>query len=723
MDNPIHSTQSAALMFVMALFISGCSGSSDALPTDPGVTDNQSINNTTTVASQLATPQASTTQASTTQASITPTSTPPASITPASITPISTPSASQVAPSNDAQSIPDESESAPDAVVRVDFAITVPAVQSNELQVRLDWGDISTTAAWVLDESWLVSETLTADTEHPLTIIFSDGNGAITLATVETTFATGLQATQRIQISADQFNSQRWDDDNDGITNLDALRTQNDLNNNIPPQAVQPSLALIPDKTFRLAWEPSVDSQFYRVLENPNGISGFTQIGEDINATQHYYEHRVALYKRLNASYIVQACNTTACVDSQTVTVPDSLSQAVGYFKATTDEPIGIGWHLALSSDGSTMAVSDKNAVYVFSRVDGTWEQQARMDEAGTIDNLEASMSLSDNGNVLAVGTPLVHLQRAEGEAFQSGDRRAGAVHLYHRDNGQWDYRGRLNYDNYQGGHQFGTSVSLTTDGSTLAVSAPLASFTQNDETQYGIVYFFTRNGDQWQQQSRLTGDGGNFGSSMSFSHDGNTLAVGARFHESSGSAYVFSKTDVGWLQQAVLKADDADINDQFGSSIAIDATGNTIAVGAPYFNFGDPSLAGPIGAAYVFRNTDGNWQQETRQNATWQGDQFGRDVALSGDGNLLMVTSEGASNKGIGLVYMYAWTDNIWLEQTRIMASNPDRRDRFAHSIELSHDGDTLVVGAPGEESSTQGINGDQEDDSTGNLGAVYLF
>lgn len=202
-----------------------------------------------------------------------------------------------------------------------------------------------------------------------------------------------------------------------------------------------------------------------------------------------------------------------------------------------------------------------------------------------------------------------------------------------------------------------------------------------------------------------------------------NEAITGIDDNERSGSAYVFSKTDTGWEQQAFLKADDADTEDQFGASIAIDATGSTLVVGAPYFNFADPTLTGPIGAAYIFKKKDRAWQQETRLNASWQGDVFGRDVALSGDGNTLMVASEGASNSGVGLVYVYVWDNETWFEQTKLIGSNAEREDRFGHTLSLSNDGETLIVGAPGEKSAAQGINGNQNDNSGENTGAVYLF
>jgi len=78
-------------------------------------------------------------------------------------------------------------------------------------------------AAWVGDEFWTASDELPTDTERLLSVTFSDDNGDITLGSFETDFKTGTNASETVQISANQFDTDRWDDDGDGISNLDEL--------------------------------------------------------------------------------------------------------------------------------------------------------------------------------------------------------------------------------------------------------------------------------------------------------------------------------------------------------------------------------------------------------------------------------------------------------------------------------------------------------------------
>jgi len=108
-------------------------------------------------------------------------------------------------------------------VTRVDFGITVPAYMSDALQIRVVWGELDFIAEWVGDEFWSVSNEFPTDTENQLTVSFSDDNGAITLGTFEQNFRTGTNASESFEITADQFDTERWDSDGDGVSNLNEL--------------------------------------------------------------------------------------------------------------------------------------------------------------------------------------------------------------------------------------------------------------------------------------------------------------------------------------------------------------------------------------------------------------------------------------------------------------------------------------------------------------------
>ncbi len=112
------------------------------------------------------------------------------------------------------------------------------------------------------------------------------------------------------------------------------------------------------------------------------------------------------------------------------------------------------------------------------------------------------------------------------------------------------------------------------------------------------------------------------FGGSVSLSSDGATLAVGARFEDRAGAVYVFTRSGISWSQQAYIKASNTDVNDQFGSAVSLSSDGATLAVGADSedsnatdINPADPAQADNTapraGAVYVFTRSGISWSQQ----------------------------------------------------------------------------------------------------------------
>ena len=206
------------------------------------------------------------------------------------------------------------------------------------------------------------------------------------------------------------------------------------------------------------------------------------------------------------------------------------------------------------------------------------------------------------------------------------------------------------------------------------------------------------------------------------------------------------------------IKASNPGVDDQFGGSgvlfgvsLALSGDGQTLAVGARSEDSaatgvngdqGDNSARG-AGAAYVFGRTPGSsWAQQAYLKASnaGSGDQFGFSVALSDDGNTLAVSANLEDSDAIGIngddrndamensgaVYVFAREAGNWSQQAYLKASNtgePEDGDGFGYSLSISADGNTLAVGATGEDSSATGAKGDGGDNSAGGSGATYVF
>jgi hypothetical protein len=180
-----------------------------------------------------------------------------------------------------------------------------------------------------------------------------------------------------------------------------------------------PELTLTPQsiKIFQFTWEGVVDATGYRLFEDPDGSSGYTEVVA-LDADTESFDLEVFLPGRISARYILQACNAVGCTDSADVYVTGTLAEAVGHMKASNAVAgDAFGMSIALSADSDTLAVGvphedgeadESGAVYVFSKTDTGWGQSAYLKafvpEGGEWFGL--SVALSADGNTLAVGAP-----------------------------------------------------------------------------------------------------------------------------------------------------------------------------------------------------------------------------------------------------------------------------------------------------------------------------
>jgi hypothetical protein len=504
-----------------------------------------------------------------------------------------------------------------------------------------------------------------------------------------------------------------------------------------PPQGLTLSYSQV--KQFTISWTAAAGAEHYRLLERQNPSADYVQVGPDMSTTTSSTSLTVPLHERLNASYMLQACNVNGCTDSAPVDVVGSLVDAVGYFKASnTGENDSFGWSVALSDDGRTLAVgapyegsgatgidgdqADNSiawagAVYVYTRDSmGMWMQQAYVKASNTDvdDTFGKSVALSDDGNTLAVGAPWEDSGATGIDGNQSDDSApdSGAVYVYARDPmGSWTQSAYVKASNAGQYDMFGVSIALSDDGSMLAIGAPGEASSgaginaeQQDDDSFadaGATYMFAR--DQmglWTQTAYIKAsnpdEGDAFGGSVALNVDGSTLAVGARGEassamgiggdetdnslESAGAVYVYARDQVGiWTQAAYVKASNTDKEDLFGNSITLSDDGHTLAVGA-------------------------YWEDSSA-------------TGIDGDQSDNSVESGGA-------VYVYARDEiGVWAQAAYVKASNTGEHDHFGASVVLSDDASMLAVGAHEEGGSATGIGGDQTDDASSSSGAVYVY
>jgi hypothetical protein len=457
------------------------------------------------------------------------------------------------------------------------------------------------------------------------------------------------------------------------------------------------------------------------------------------------------------------------------------------YVKASNAEIIDyFGWSVALSGDTLAVAAiyeasatkgvdgdqtdnnaDDSGAVYVFRRSGSIWQQEAYIKASNTNGDDTFGRGLALSGDTLAVGAPGEDsaAQGVGGDQNDNSGDISGAVYVFRRSGSTWQQQAYIKASNTGNDDWFGEDVALS--GDTLAVGATGEDSaaqgvdgdqSDNSASSSGAVYVFRRSGTTWQQEAYLEGSnadaGDGFGGSVALS--GDTLAVGAHGEDSaargvggnqsdnsaaaSGAVYVFRRSDSTWQQEAYLKASNADAEDGFGG---VALSGDTLAVGASQEDSAAQGVGGnqsdnsadASGAVYVFRRAGTSWQQEAYIKASNSAamDYFGRHVALSGDTLAVGVHYEDSAAQGVdgnqadnsasdsGAVYVFRRSGATWQQAAYLKASNTGPEDSFGWSVAVS--GDTVAVGATGEDSSAQGVGGDQADNSESRSGAVYVF
>ena len=469
------------------------------------------------------------------------------------------------------------------------------------------------------------------------------------------------------------------------------------------------------------------------------------------------------------------------------------------------------GQGVAISADGNTIAVGapheasnargiggnqndnstyDAGAVYVFARNGAMWRPQAyvKASNPSRSAHFGASVALSADGSTMVVGAPWESSgSKGINSTPDTSLPQAGAVYVFTRSGTTWSQQAYIKSSNAgqageEGdGDQFGFSVAISGDGSTIAAGANSEDSNatgingnQNDDSasSAGAVYVFGRTGTTWTQQAYIKSDspamavaGIQFGYSLALNRDGTTLAVGVYDERGggravnapidngrggSGAVYVYRRAGTAWAREAYLKTWNSEGGDSWGVSVALSEDGNTLATGShdedclckgvatdPSIGSTDQKADLSTGGVAVFVRSGATWTQQAyvkASNTGTRGDWFGARLSVSGDGNTLAVgaQNEDGNAKGIngsqdndaaedaGAVYLFTRTGTAWSQIAYVKGSNTEAYDEFGSSVALSRDGRTMAVGARGEDS---GANGNQADNSVDEAGAVYVF
>jgi IPT/TIG domain/FG-GAP repeat len=319
--------------------------------------------------------------------------------------------------------------------------------------------------------------------------------------------------------------------------------------------------------------------------------------------------------------------------------------------------------------------------------------QQAKLQGSGEVGNgrFARSVALSAYGNTALIGGPR-----------DSGNR--GTVWVFTRSGSTWTQQAKL--ESGENGKQsahlyFGRGVALSADGNTVLIGD------RGSRRNIGAAWVFTRSGSTWTQRAKLEGSGeigaARFGSPVSLSADGGTALIGGYADDGRvGAAWVFTGSGSTWTQQAKLEGGGELGRGQFGRSVALSGDGDSALIGG----FTDHHK---LGAAWIFTRSGSTWTQQTKLQAGGElgRGEFGRSVALSGDGGTALIGGF-TDNGAVGAAWVFTGSGSTWTQQTELEGGGEAGSGEFGHGAALSADGNTALIGGSTDE---------------GGLGAAWIF
>ena len=363
------------------------------------------------------------------------------------------------------------------------------------------------------------------------------------------------------------------------------------------------------------------------------------------------------------------------------------------------------GRAIAISDDGSTMVASsygdDDNgsaagAIYVYEWDGSSWvnEQKLTAADGVTDDYFGYAVDISADGNTIIVG------------AYLDDDKgsNSGSAYIYTRaDNtSPWSAGDKITALAGAANDWFGFSVAISGDGLTAVVSGKLDD---DNGTDSGSVYVYRFNGAVWNVITKQTASDGAandfFGESVDVSYDGNTFVVGTPLNDDagtdSGSAYVYQwdADESQFVETKFVASDDAGA-DHFGISVSVAADGKTVVVGSRY----DDDTATDSGSAYVYDFDGIKWNESQKLNASDAGasDYFGHSVTISADGKTIVVgayANDSVEGANTGSAYLFKYDGELWQETKILTSINPAAGEDFATAVAISGDGNKIAVDA----------------------------
>ncbi|CAJ1963339.1 unnamed protein product [Cylindrotheca closterium] len=367
----------------------------------------------------------------------------------------------------------------------------------------------------------------------------------------------------------------------------------------------------------------------------------------------------------------------------------------------TNQDNIRFGLSVAVSSTGTRIAVGlpgldlhgegtmyEAGGAFVFDFNGTDWVLVGEINGQAQGAKAGISVKLSNEGGRLAIGCP----------GWSEND---GYVAVYEEaEEGKWSRLGEIMIGAEGKGEHFGSEVALSADGNFIAVGSKFASTTDENEhtlQNTGAVNVFRFTGQEWKRAGN-TIYGGNTGDllgwAVAISGNGMRIAAAALgFDTFAGQMLVFDLLGEVWQRTG----DDfvgTEARENFGASVALSEDGRTLAVGATGYSIGEGAVLG-AGRVQIFQWEYASWSLVASISGESKFQKLGLSLALSSAGKKCGVGAPGI-DVSTGFVRVLEQTSEGWVTLGSDINDEGAIGGRFGGSVDLSSDGNVVVLGAP---------------------------
>ena len=385
-----------------------------------------------------------------------------------------------------------------------------------------------------------------------------------------------------------------------------------------------------------------VNSGHVRIYQNQSGI--WTKIGDDIDgeAANEWSGYSVSL----NADGTIVAIGAILNGDNgfysghvRVFNILRSPFTQIGDDIDGENSGDSSGWSVSSNADGSIVAIGaiyndgngqDSGHVRIYQNQSGTWTQIGQDLNGDDAFDYSGMVSLSADGSILAIGAYANHGFR-------------GHVKIFQYNGNLWNQIGQ-DIDGEAVNDQSSFSVSLSDDGTIVAIGA---IYNDGNGQDSGHVRIYQNQSGTWTQIGEdIDGEasGDRSGRSVSLSADGSIVAIGASFNKgvpsttsgvNRGHVRIYQNQSGTWTQIGEDIDGESD-NDYSGYSVSLSDDGTVVAIGA-YNNYGENGQSS--GHVRIYQNQSGTWTQIGHDiDGEASGDYSGISVSLSADGTVVVI-------------------------------------------------------------------------------------